>query len=89
MELMTMAKTESEILFEKFCNINGIIKCKIMEVHGHRRADYKVRASHGVAVVGVKEITPNKDDMRREKELKEQGWSSGGGQPGDRVIPPF
>lgn len=80
-----MAKTESEILFEKFSSTHGICTSKIREVQGYRRADYKVRASHGVAVVEVKEITPNKDDIRHDKELSEQGWSSIGGTPGERV----
>lgn len=40
----------------------------------------------GQVIVEVKELTTNEDDLRQLREMKERGWTHGGGTPGGRVF---
>jgi hypothetical protein len=37
-------------------------------------------------IVEIKELTPNDEDRRQVQELKQQGWTMGGGTPGARTF---
>lgn len=77
--------TRSENLFDAYCRALGYAIEQI-PTQPHRTADRLVKTPAGAVIVEIKELTPNDDDLRYMKELSEQGWSSRGGTPGNRVF---
>lgn len=69
-----MSQNKSEILFEKFCQENGIVYEKI-PVSSSKTADYKINVKSETMICEVKELTPNKEDKRLGKELEEKGYT--------------
>ena len=69
-----MIKTKSEILFEKFCQENGIA-CKKIPESSSETADYEIKVKLQAMICEVKELTPNKEDKRLRKELDEKGYT--------------
>lgn len=79
-------KTKSEILFEDYCkNLHYVCNPIIAGSDRGKTPDYEVVAN-GRVIVEIKELTPNKDDERQAKELRQQRWTSGGGIPGKRIY---
>ena len=77
-------KTESEILFERFCANKGIGFEKVLE--GKKPTpDYDIFLEHKKVIAEVKQIDPNKDDLRAEKELRDNQFTLIGCVPGKRV----
>jgi hypothetical protein len=64
-------RTTSEKLFEEACRATRICcrRIRVATVQGHRRPDYKVQTPLCGAVVEVKEVAPNEEDLRHRAEL--------------------
>jgi len=67
-----MIKTKSEILFERFCQENGMA-CEKIAVSLSKTADYEIKVKSKTMICEVKELTPNAEDKRLRKELDEKG----------------
>jgi hypothetical protein len=65
-------KTKSQILFEKFCQMNGI-DYKEIPVSPSKTADYEIKVKSQTMICEVKELTPNDEDKRLRKKLDEKG----------------
>jgi hypothetical protein len=81
------ADTRSECLFQKICRRHGY-KTTSLERQPHlarKSADFRVTANGSTFIVEVKELTPNRDDLRQIREMKETGTTSGGSTVGARA----
>ncbi|MFC2060193.1 hypothetical protein ACFLTZ_03750 [Chloroflexota bacterium] len=80
-------KTKSELLFEKYC---ASIKYSCNPIPAASKygktPDYWVCCGNDKIVAEIKELSPNDDDRRRARELKNQRLTSGVVQPGKRVY---
>lgn len=79
-----MAKTESEILFEKFCADNGIA-IKPIPVGPTRTPDYEITLGAGTAIAEITQFDSNEADKTHAKDLAEKGIATIGGTIGKRV----
>ena len=72
--------THSECLFQKICARHGYEATRLeRQPHLARQsADFRVTATGITFVVEVKELTPNRDDLRQIREMKDTGTTSGG-----------
>jgi len=79
--------TRSECLFQRICARHGYQTTRLKpQSHFARQcADFLVSANGLTFVVEVKELTPNRDDLRQIREMKETGTTSGGGNIGARA----
>jgi hypothetical protein len=71
--------TESERLFAAICSRHGYVVSKLQPHARLRTADFSVNANGVRFIAEVKELTPNRDDLRQIREMKETGTTSGGG----------
>jgi hypothetical protein len=79
--------THSDYLFQKICARHGY-KAARLERQPHLSrpsADFLVTANGLTFVVEVKELTPNRDDLRQIREMKDTGTTSDGGNIGSRA----
>jgi hypothetical protein len=76
--------TESEALFEEYCESNGI-PCYRIKEDDSRTPDYEIFDDDKKIIVEVKQIEPNSDDETALQELKEDGFGSVSYVPGHRV----
>ena len=77
-------KTESEKLFEDFCEENSIDYEKIAE--GNCRSPDYLLSIHGLKIVTeVKQLDPNKEDQANYEKFKKKGFVVWGGEPGIRA----
>jgi hypothetical protein len=86
--LMIMArKTESEVLFELFCNNNGIAFDSIPTKSKEEEAtpDYDIYINGQKVVVEIKQIDPNPEEIIQQKNFEAGGVAIGGGTPGARA----
>lgn len=88
LRVMKMIKrTESECLFESFCQFHGI-RCEIIpteSVEGNPTPDYHIFVRDQKVVVEIKQIDPNAEEIAEEKKFKAGGIATFGGTPGARV----
>lgn len=79
--------TKSEILFDEYCRRRGYGSKPIEAGSQHGKTpDRLVITQFGKVVVEIKELSPNEEDVRQVRELREKSWTSGGGTPGARVC---
>lgn len=81
-------KTESEILFEAFCNQNGIrvVPIPTKSKEGEETPDYDVYIYGQKVVVEIKQIDPNREEIIQQGLLDSQGFATYDvGTPGARV----
>jgi len=80
-----MRKTQSEIVFERFCAMKGIVCLRIPE-RDTRTPDYKLEVAEERIIVEVKEIAPNKEERESDRLLKLRGYGNVlSHTPGNRV----
>ena len=79
--------TQSEELFAAICDRHGyeVTKLPTRSAEQRRTADFSVETPQGRLLAEVEELTPNDDDLRQIKEMKETGVTSGGGTIGARA----
>jgi hypothetical protein len=79
--------THSECLFQKICARHGYEATRLeRQPHLARQsADFRVTATGITFVVEVKELAPNRDDLRQIREMKDTGTTSGGSNIGARA----
>jgi hypothetical protein len=79
--------THSECLFQKICARHGYEATRLeRQPHLARQsADFRVTSTGITFVVEVKELTPNRDDLRQIREMKDTGTTSGGSNIGARA----
>jgi hypothetical protein len=79
--LLAAVETRSERLFREICSRHGYeIAAFAQKADLHQKtADFAVRAKDTRFIAEVKELTPNRDDLRQIREMKETGTTSGGG----------
>ncbi len=77
-------KTQSEILFEKFCTAVGI-EFKEVPTKEEKTPDYSIFPNGNEVVVEVKQIDPNPTERKEEEKLRRGGIAIGRRIPGDRV----
>ena len=80
-------KTESDLLFEKFCRMNGI-ECRPVEtssVEGEKTPDYDILIAGYKILVEVKQMNPNPGEAQKQEELNKTGTTSIKSKPGHRV----
>lgn len=79
--------TESEILFEKFCRLNGITfeRVPTEATEGIQTPDYDLPVHDRKIVVEVKQINPNAEEIEQQKKFDAGGQAVMGGTPGGRV----
>ena len=79
--------TKSEELFVAICERHGykVSKMPTRSAENLKTADFSVLTPHGQFVAEIEELTPNKDDLRQIREMKETGSTSGGGKIGERA----
>jgi hypothetical protein len=77
-----MPDTLADEQFERFCHLRytrGIRWRRIPPARkqGHKRPDYALWVGETGGVAEVKQLDPNKDDVRQQTELEKQGYTSG------------
>jgi hypothetical protein len=73
-------ETHSEQLFRAICSRHGYEVSKLdARAQLRKTADFSVNAKGLRFIAEVKELTPNPDDLRQIREMKETGTTSGGG----------
>ena len=79
--------THSECLFQKICARHGyeVTRLEPQPHLARQTADFLVTANGLAFFVEVKELTPNRDDLRQIREMKDTGITSGGGNIGARA----
>ena len=79
--------TQSERLFAAVCNRHGyaVEKLATRSERALRTADFCVKTPHGRFLAEVEELTPNAEDLRQIREMKNHGATSGGGKIGSRA----
>lgn len=77
-------KTESEILFETFCDIEKI-RWERIEENDKETPDYEIYPNGLKTIAEVKQIEPNPAELEQLEELKKGGFASVDGTPGDRI----
>lgn len=77
--------TKSERLYDDYCRLRGY-PCDPVSAGSAKSPDRLVTTPAGGVVVEIKELTPNEDDERQLRELRERGSTHGGGTPGARVY---
>lgn len=79
--------TKSEQLFSDICKRHGysITKVPTRSDEQKQSPDFRVRTPFGDFIAEIKEITPNEDDMRQIREMRDTGSTSGGGEIGSRA----
>jgi len=79
--------TKSEALFDHYCNLRDY-QSEPIEAGGGlgKTPDRVVSTPFGQLIAEIKELTPNDEDKRQIEELKQQGWTTGGGRPGARTF---
>lgn len=78
-------KTESETLFEKFCNMHGILFKSIPCEKDERTPDYEIIINNQKIIVEVKQIDPNEQEIKKTDELRERKSVIMDTIPGGRV----
>jgi hypothetical protein len=79
--------TRSEKLFAAICDRHGyrVDKLPLRSESGLKTADFSIQTPHGRIIAEIEELTPNRDDLRQIREMKETGTTSGGGRIGSRA----
>ena len=79
--------TNSEKIFASICRRHGYeaVKLPPRSKAAHKTADFRVTTSSGKFTAEIEELCPNKDDLRQIREMKERGFTSGGGEIGSRA----
>ena len=82
-----MFDTKSEDLFAAICRRHhySVSKLDTRAEQQKKTADFSVETPFGRFLAEVEELTPNADDLRQIRELKETGMTSGGGTIGSRA----
>jgi hypothetical protein len=80
-------ETRSEQLFQLICKRHGysISKIPTRSKEALRTADFSVTTPHGRFIAEIEELSPNGDDLRQIKEMKETGRTLGGDTIGARA----
>ena len=80
-------KTESESLFESFCDQNGIRREAIptMAKQQEETPDYYIYIGQQKIVCEIKQIDPNEEEMEQQRIFEAGGLAVSGSTPGDRV----
>jgi len=79
-----MNKTQSEMLFEKYCDSRSI-RWNRVAVGSSRMPDYDIFLRRFKVVTEVKEFTPNQFERKAEEDLKKKKFAIVSVVPGDRV----
>lgn len=80
-----MEKTQSEKLFEQYCESKGIAYRRIPEID-IRTPDYELEVESAQIIVEVKEILPSHEEKESDRFRQERGYGKAlGYTPGDRV----
>jgi hypothetical protein len=79
--------TRSEELFAAICERHGyqLEKLATRSEQGLKTADFSVQTPNGRIIAEVEELTPNLDDLRQIREMKEIGRTTGGDTIGARA----
>lgn len=74
---MPSDRTNSELLFQELCDLQGVLWTKLPELPDTRQPDYELTLGSQRIVAEIKEISPNDDDLAFTKALRERGRVSG------------
>lgn len=79
-------KTQSEAIFERYCDLNSYDYERIPAGSAHGPTpDYRVHRNRISVIVEIKELCPNDDDLFQAREFEKHGESESGDIPGRRV----
>ncbi len=76
--------TSSELLFEKFCQMN-YIRCKRIPSGSQKSPDYDIYLQRRKIIIEVKQIEPNREEQKKIREFRERKTVSIRYQLGKRV----
>lgn len=80
-----MTRTESEILFERFCSNSRITFSRVLE-RNTKTPDYELEIEKQRIIVEVKEVILNKEEKESDRVLRKRGYGNAlTTTPGDRV----
>lgn len=80
-------KYKSELLFEKFCQLNHISyeKIKISKQEGVQTPDYKIEFSGQTVITEIKQFDPNPEEKEINRRRSQGEHIALGTKPGDRI----
>lgn len=82
--IQVSGQTESELLFERFCQERRI-DFKAIPVKGYRTPDYEIFSGDKLIVAEITQLDPNEDDRRYSNELRSKHRAEREGKIGQRV----
>jgi len=81
----TSGQTESEVLFERFCEKNAI-RVVAIPTGEERTPDYEFFPNENLVVAEITQLDPNQQDKQHAKDLEEKRIATAGGTVGSRVC---